>query len=264
VALGAIPPAPQVRETLVAAARGDSHPLVRQRAIAALEAYLRSPGVAETLADIAMNDVDPTTVDAALMRLARVQRDAAADVPAVATALDRGLTDPVPMVAGRAAETYARILPRSAFAAFEASGILDRESRFGRLEAQLAAALDTLSDGRGMPWLVAHVAADNADAVRSASARALAGLAMHQPSLGDELRTALLDVLADRLTAVRLAAARGIGYVGERDDIAALEARRSAETDEDVRRALDMSIRRLRFGPTETELAPPRPMLPAR
>jgi hypothetical protein len=261
VALGAIPPAPQVRETLVAIASGDGHPLVRQRAIAALEGYLRSPGVPDALANIALNDTDPVTAEAALSRLARVQPAEAASNSAVRAALDASLRSPVPIVAGRAAQTYARLLPRSAFEALESSGVLERESRFGRLETHIAAALDTLGEGRAMQWFVDHVGPDNADRVRGAAARALAGLAAHQPALGSAARAVLLPMLSDRLAAVRLGVARGLGYVGTRDDIPALEARRAAETDEEVRVALDAAIRRIRFGPSETVVEPPRQLM---
>ncbi len=257
VALGELPQGPQAREALVAAAQGDAHPLARVRAIVLLEPYLRSRSVAEALMSIARNDADAEVREGAVFRLSRLPAAGEVTASEAEDVIRAGLTDEAYFVVGRAIQTYASLLPRSAYDAYETAGLFQLTTWGGMVEEPLAAALDTLGDARGIPWLTARAGDDNPDGVRAAAARALGNMARHQPGRGEEIRGTLLSLLDDRLSAVRLAVARGLAHAGTREDIPALEARLAVERVAEVRTALEGAIRRLRFG-GGTQLAPPR------
>jgi aminopeptidase N len=247
-ALAALPENPVVRQGLLAALR-DPHPLVRERAAQALRTYLRAPGVAEALAPLARGDADARVRATALGVLAET-----ADVGLLESVLLAALADSSYAVAAEAVGLHAGRFPERAYDAFAEAGLFETVSYQGTLEAALVAAVGQLGEERGGAYLLARLAPSNSDDVRSAAAGTLAPLASAHAALREPARTAFREALADRLTDVRLAAARGLGRLGTPEDIPALEARLEEEPDGDVQQAIRTALTQIRSRQSGTQI----------
>ncbi|HLA63820.1 MAG TPA: M1 family aminopeptidase, partial [Rhodothermales bacterium] len=254
-ALATLPEGQQAREALLAALAGDAHPLVRSRAVEALAGYLRSPGVGAALAAAAA-DEDPNVRAAAVSALATLPEGGPFARESATPALQAALTDPAQKVVARGVTSYARLLPRGAYDAYTSAGLFGLESWGGVVERPLVAALDSLGDVRGLPYLTERVGLNNPDGVRTAAARALGRAGAQHMDRTAEVRATLLPLLDDRLSGVRMAVARGLARWGEAGDVAALDARIAVEDDAEVKAALQEAARRLRAG---DERRPARP-----
>lgn len=230
---------PIAREALVRAL-ADDHPLVRRLAVESLETYLRSPGVAEALGRTA-RDEDVGVRQAALNVLGGTE-----NVGLLEAVLRGALADSSYGVVATSIDLFTQRFPEKALLAYEENELFELTSWMGTVEMALIQALATLDVEEGGGYVLARAGANNPDDVRVSAVAAIAPLALSHVALRGLSREALRGYLGDRLEAVRLRAARGLGTLGVDVDIEALEEQLEHEESDDVKDAIRTALRQIR------------------
>jgi aminopeptidase N len=226
-------PAKEVRDALTAAATNDAHPLIRARAAEALARYGDDSYAVRVLLERAEDDEASSVRLAALNSLedtpdSRVL-DAVRAILADETASYRVTAAAIGLIAARDSA--------NALSTFEP--LYDIDSWRDTVERALVAAIDTLKQPAGLPYLLRQLEAGKPDALVTAALDAAAPMVAEATDLHSELLDRLGHLLSARSEAVRLRTVRVLGALPDPAATDMLEQRQAVESSARVRQAIE-------------------------
>jgi aminopeptidase N len=231
-------PAREIRDALAATARNDDAPMVRARAVEGLASYGDQSYAARVLSDVAQDDSVASVRRAALTSMHRIP--AAPALEAASTVLNDSTASY--RVLAAAIQILAERDPENALKRFEP--LYDLQSWNHTVERALVAAVDSLGQPEGLPYLLGQLRPDTPDGL------VLSTLDAAAPHITDTLEAEpsvvglLTGLLTRRSEAVRLRTVGILGTLSAPTAAEALRQHRQNESSPRVRQAIDRALER--------------------